>query len=49
MFDGVLEGCRRAGSSWCDAPHTAEKPKDTKEPKESKEKEQKDAKEAKDK
>lgn len=46
MFDGVLEGCRRAGSSRCDGPQPTEKPK---EPKETKDKDQKDAKEAKDK
>lgn len=49
MFDGVLEGCRRAGSSRCDAPNPAEKPKEPKEAKDAKEKELKDAKEAKDK
>ncbi|XP_045103081.1 uncharacterized protein LOC123499323 isoform X3 [Portunus trituberculatus] len=47
VFDDVLEGCRRAGSTWCDAPNPSERPKDTKEPKEIKD--QKDAKEAKDK
>lgn len=47
VFDDVLEGCRRAGSSRCDVPHPSERPKDPKEAKEIKD--QKDAKEAKDK
>lgn len=51
MFDGIIDGCRKAGATWCDALQTQEKGKDAKDSKETKEKgkDAKDSKETKDK